>query len=179
MSKLGRNNHVRTAVAAASLMAFAFVAEARPGCDDRVLPPDQRWNGATSFATPELARFYAIGKEMTAAYVSSNTLQAEVLAKEYLQGAMHFPCNWNYGNAIHDANAILGLLALHSGRTAESGTYLIAAGRTPGSPQLNSFGPSLLLARELAQAGDYRTGVAIFHRSRLLGSRRTCRFSAC
>ena len=35
---------------------------------------------------------------------------------------------------------------------------LLAAGRTPGSPQLNSFGPNMYLARALLKAGK-RDGV--------------------
>ena len=35
--------------------------------------------------------------------------------------------------------------------------YLIEAGRTPGSPQLNSFGPNMLLAKELLEKGETAT----------------------
>lgn len=33
-------------------------------------------------------------------------------------------------------------------------TYLMAAGRTPGSPQLNSFGPNMSLAKDLLASGE-------------------------
>ncbi len=49
--------------------------------------------------------------------------------------------------------------ALQSGRKAEAVAYLAAAGASPGSPQLDSFGPSLLLASELAKAGEYQAVV--------------------
>lgn len=59
--------------------------------------------------------------------------------------------SWNYGNLVYQANSILGRVALREGRTAEAKDYLIAAGNTPGSPQLNSFGPDFILARELLE----------------------------
>ena len=152
-------------VLAFSLVLLASAAQGRPvGCDDASLPPDQRWNGATSFTTPALARFYSISQELTAAYKSNNVAAAQSLATEYLQASKSFPCNWNYGNAIHDSNAVLGLLALHSGKRNEAAQFLVSAGKTPGSPQLNSFGPSLLLAKEVAQAGQF-TAVEAYLRS--------------
>jgi hypothetical protein len=149
--------HLRCALAlAAALIGIATAVAARPqGCDDSVLPADQRWNGATSYSTPELDRFYSISAEMSAAYKARDFGSADALAREYLKLAKRFPCNWNYGNAIHNANSILGLVALRNVRKAEAVSYLAASGATPGSPQLNTFGPSLRLARELASAGEH------------------------
>ena len=156
MSNVSSHMPVRNTLVIAALIVFAVSVEARPkGCDDSRLPPDQRWNGATSIKTPELARFYAFADEMSAAY-KRGAPSTDGLARQYLEAAKRFPCNWNYGNAIHNANAVLGLLALHSGRKAEAVAYLSAAGASPGSPQLDSFGPSLLLARELAEAGEHK-----------------------
>lgn len=64
---------------------------------------------------------------------------------------------WDYGNIIHNANQILGRCALRNGKLAAAKRYLLAAGATPGSPQLNSFGPKMSLARELAQRGEMET----------------------
>ena len=148
-------------LALAALGVIARPIEARPkGCDDSVLPPDQRWNGATTYSTSALDRFYAVSDEMSAAYKKGDGASAESLAREYLRLAKQFPCNWNYGNAIHNANSILGLVALRGGRKAEAVSYLRAAGDTPGSPQLDSFGPSLLLAREVAKVGEHKAAAA-------------------
>jgi tetratricopeptide (TPR) repeat protein len=65
--------------------------------------------------------------------------------------------NWNYGNTIHNANQILGRGALREGELADAKTYLLKAGATPGSPQLNSFGPQMQLARELLEKGEKET----------------------
>ena len=61
---------------------------------------------------------------------------------------------WNYGNNIHYGNIILGRLALAAGDIEQAKKRLIEAGKTSGSPQLNSFGPSMALAKELLEKGQ-------------------------
>lgn len=92
---------------------------------------------------------------MRTAFASASPETAAPIAQDYLRAASDFPCNWDYGNAIHNANEVLGLLALREGRRADALRYLRAAGDSPGSPQLDIFGPSLLLARDLARLGEY------------------------
>lgn len=65
--------------------------------------------------------------------------------------------NDSYGNVIHNANQILGRCALREGKLADAKAYLLKAGATPGSPQLNSYGPQLHLARELLEKGEKET----------------------
>ncbi len=48
---------------------------------------------------------------------------------------------------------ILGLIALERGDSDAAANYLLQAGASPGSPQLDSFGPTLDLADRLLQAG--------------------------
>ncbi len=61
---------------------------------------------------------------------------------------------WNRGNRIHHGNLILGRIALVEGDTDEAKARLIKAGKTSGSPQLNSFGPNMSLAKELLEKGE-------------------------
>ncbi|MHC4516275.1 MAG: hypothetical protein ACYTGW_04255 [Planctomycetota bacterium] len=68
--------------------------------------------------------------------------------------------SWNYGNTIFNEHTLLGRVALREGKLDEAKKHLLAAGRTPGSPQLNSFGPDLVLARELAEKGEHDTVIA-------------------
>ena len=75
-------------------------------------------------------------------------------ANEVLATAPKFSKDWNYGNAIHKGNLALGRLALREGKIDQAGQFLLMAGRTPGSPQLNSFGPNMLLAKELLEKGE-------------------------
>lgn len=76
-------------------------------------------------------------------------------AKEYAEKMLsrNSP-GWNYGNNIHFGNIILGKMALASNDIEQAKKYLIEAGKTPGSPQLNSFGPDMSLANELLQKGE-------------------------
>jgi hypothetical protein len=62
--------------------------------------------------------------------------------------------DWNYGNAVHDGHVVLGQVALAFGDVDTAKSELLAAGRTPGSPQLNSFGPNMRLASDLLDAGE-------------------------
>ena len=61
---------------------------------------------------------------------------------------------FQYGNAIHRLNIALGSAALAADDLAAASEYLARAGKTPGSPQLNSFGPDLDLARALLARGE-------------------------
>jgi predicted Zn-dependent protease len=60
---------------------------------------------------------------------------------------------WNYGNLIYYGNFTLGMVALKKGKIEEAEKYLLEAGKTPGSPQLDSFGPNMTLAKELLEKG--------------------------
>jgi hypothetical protein len=46
---------------------------------------------------------------------------------------------------------------LREGKLADAKAYLLKAGATSGSPQLNSFGPQMPLARELLEKGEKET----------------------
>ena len=61
---------------------------------------------------------------------------------------------WNRGNQIHHGNLILGQIALADGNVEEAKSRLLLAGKTPGSPQLNSFGPNMQLAKELLERNE-------------------------
>ena len=80
--------------------------------------------------------------------------RAAVLANELLALSASYEDDWNYGNAVHHGHLILGRVALREGDTDAAKRHLFAAGRTPGSPQLDSFGPNMILAKELLAAGE-------------------------
>jgi hypothetical protein len=119
---------------------------------------------AIQYAESDLSRFYDLANQTRSAYSGGDTAAAKRLAQEYLAAAPRFPCDWNYGNAVHNANAVLGLIALQEGDRAAAVRHLLAAGRSRGSPQLDTFGPSLLLAKRLAEAGEF-DAVATYVRS--------------
>ena len=66
------------------------------------------------------------------------------------------------GNAIHDSNLVLGRLAVREGNIEAAKAYLVEAGRTPGSPNLNSFGPNVSLAKDLLEKGETEIVIAYF-----------------
>lgn len=101
------------------------------------------------FYDRERARFYRINDLAARAYRKEKWPEAEQRAREGLALADRFPKDWNYSNVIHDCHQILGLLRLREDDRAAARQHLLDAGNTRGSPQLDSYGPSLVLAREL------------------------------
>ena len=61
---------------------------------------------------------------------------------------------------IFNGHTLLGRVALREGKLDEAKQHLLAAGHTSGSPQLNSYGPGFILARELAEKGERDTVIA-------------------
>lgn len=105
-------------------------------------------------AKPTHARFYSMDGRIKRAYRRRQWRRAEVLAHEYLALAERLNPDWNYGNAIHDGNQWLGLIRVRQGDVEGAKAYLLAAGLSPGSPQLDSFGPNMMLAKELLERGE-------------------------
>lgn len=83
--------------------------------------------------------------------------KAAGLAHELLSLSDAFKDDWNYGNAIHHGHLVLGRIALKEGDRESAREHLLAAGNTPGSPQLDSFGPNMLLAKEMLVVGEVET----------------------
>ncbi len=135
----------------AAMPMFAY--EDSVTCDKCAKWSELSWNPEDTYVSEQLSRFYFLEDKITAAYSASEFSPARILIKEYLELADIYRCNWNYGNAIHDANSILGLISLKEGNIDEAATYLIKAGKSPGSPQLDSFGPEMDLANELLKSG--------------------------
>ena len=92
--------------------------------------------------------FYEMTKMAPREYSKGNLDKARSIAGRLLKEAPNWEKNWNYGNAIQAANIVLGRIAMGEGDVDRAKKHLLAAGRTPGSPQLNSFGPDMTLASE-------------------------------
>ena len=88
------------------------------------------------------------------AFEAGDIGKARAYAERVLDEAKSEPRGWNYGNALHKGNLVLGRIAVVEGRLTDAVTFLRAAGETPGSPQLNSFGPNMTLARDLLERGE-------------------------
>ena len=100
-------------------------------------------------------RFYVLAALAKYAFDLGKPDKARQYARELLQMASQYPDDWNYGNAIYYGYFVLGRLALDEGNLALAGQYLMNAASTPGSPQLNSFGPNMTLAKELLEKGQF------------------------
>lgn len=97
--------------------------------------------------------FVHLPRAAAAAFHLGRFDEARSLAERVLALAPSYRENWNYGNAVHVGHTVLGLLALQSGNPVAAIAELRAAGDTPGSPQLNSFGPIMQLAKSLLKSG--------------------------
>jgi hypothetical protein len=62
-----------------------------------------------------------------------------------------------YSQGTHVGNVVLGQIAYLSGDIKGAKEHLLQAGNVTGSPSLNSFGPDMLLAKELAAKGESET----------------------
>ncbi|QJR13496.1 hypothetical protein [Usitatibacter palustris] len=99
-------------------------------------------------------RFDALCDAAFAAFHLEQYELASRLAAEMLAAAPNFEGDWNYGNAVHAGHTVLGLLALRNGDTPLAVEELHKAGATCGSPQLGSFGPTMILAKALLRVGE-------------------------
>lgn len=112
--------------------------------------------------TSEREKFYKLADLAKMAFEADDVKKAENYANELLAQAVQYKNDWNYGNAIHHGNLVLGRIALKSGDLEKAKQYLIKAGKTSGSPQLNSFGPNMALAKELLEKNEREVVIQYF-----------------
>jgi len=106
-----------------------------------------------------VAREFLVIDPAKSAFDAGEMDAAETFSKETLAGS---ETSANAGNRIHHGNLILGRIALRKGDVEEAKIRLLAAGKTPGSPQLDSFGPNMTLAKELLERGERETVLEYF-----------------
>ena len=93
------------------------------------------------------------------AFVSGAIEAARKHANELLATAV--PGRWDHGNAVHHGNTVLGRIALRDGDLEAARRHLLASA-AEGSPQLDSFGPDMDLAKELLEKGERQAVLAYF-----------------
>lgn len=128
------------------------------GCGPGIsVTPEQRLDSTTkrlAAAATEQDRFYALNDAAKQSFVLGKTKDACKYARELLALLPKFQSDWNYGNAVQDANLVLGRIAVAEGHMAEAKQHLIESGKSKGSPQMNSFGPNMSLAKDLLEKGE-------------------------
>lgn len=105
-------------------------------------------------ASSPAERYYALNDAAKESFVLGKVEDARKYADELLTLSTSHTRDWNYGNAIHDGHMVLGRIALQENKVEEARQHLLKAGGTPGSPQLNSFGPNVSLAKDLLDKGE-------------------------
>ena len=120
--------------------------------------------GDLDAAESETERFYALNHAAKNAWRKGDIEKARALATE-MEGLLPTYMNdWNYGNAVQDANQVLGLIALGAGDVPEAKKRLLASADSKGSPQMNSFGPNMQLAKALLEEGERDVVLEYFKR---------------
>jgi hypothetical protein len=108
-------------------------------------------------------RFYGLANVAKAAFDAGDYNKAETYARELLAAVPVNGKDWNYGNAIFYGNMVIGRVALARDKNVSlAKSSLLASAQSKGSPQLNSFGPNMSLAKDLIAAGERDTVVEFF-----------------
>jgi hypothetical protein len=151
-----------------SSLGFTLVRAATP---ERLVTPEGRRSmqlisGDLTVARDERERFYALNRAAKKALDEGEEKAAAELARELERLAPKYVEDWNHGNVVQDANQVLGRIALKAGDVAEAKRRLMASADSQGSPQMNSFGPNLRLAKELLEKGERETVLEYLRRCR-------------
>lgn len=118
-------------------------------------------------AKTEIDRYLALGSAAKSEFVFGGIEKARSYGLELLSLDAGFKEEiWRDGNAVYDANLVLGRVAAQEGRITEAKQYLLEAGKSTGSPVLGSFGPNMSLARDLLQSGGRDEVLEFFDRCR-------------
>ena len=112
-------------------------------------------------ATDEYGRWVALGSAALWSVDVGRLDDAKAFALELDLLLVKYPTDWNYGNAVSKIHSVRGRLALKRGDIEQAKRELALAGASPGSPQMDTFGPNLTLARDLLATGAQGTRDAV------------------
>lgn len=158
----------------ATFLQLAFIAVMALGCNQNNSGTENKqeshnistrtWDSSksTTEESAEEKRFYDLTKNLQQKYEAGKITEVESDINEIKNLLPTFTRNWNYGNAVHNMNIVAGRIALQKGNIEEAKNQLILAGQTNGSPQLNSFGPNMSLAKELLEKKESKVVLQYF-----------------
>ena len=110
-----------------------------------------------------IVQFYLLANLAPAALAAGETEKAENYARELMVVADKRIHNRvirssSMGYATYISNMVLGRIALENGEIDKAKEHLLAAGRVTGRhPDLATFGPSMILAKQLLEKGERET----------------------
>ena len=145
----------------ALVIAAGAWGEKAPGPLDPKVRYDAAMTGLAKAKT-EAERFYALNAAEKEAYNTDRKEEARAYAQEHSKLLPKYRLNWNYGNAVQDVNMVLGRIALAEGKTEEAKKFLLKSADSSGSPQMNSFGPNMCLAKDLLEKGERQVVLEYF-----------------
>ena len=105
-------------------------------------------------------RFLLLAPFAWSAWRAGHAEEVQSLAEELLRTAETHRKGRNYGDAVHAANTVLGLLALQSGDVPGAKARLAASGKAPRTPRLASSGPNMTLAQALLERREIESVIA-------------------
>jgi len=151
-----------------ALFGLPFFMAAKMG-NKYLITPQGRLDKATkelATASNDKNKFYALDDAAKESFNVGKIQDAQNYANELLKMAPNYKDNWNYGNAVQDGNLVLGRIAVQNGHIEDAKKYLLEVGKSPGSPQMNSFGPNMSLAKDLLEKGEHDTVLQYFDQCR-------------
>jgi tetratricopeptide (TPR) repeat protein len=123
----------------------------------------QYYEQALRLTKSDMDRAYSLPDVAKFAYEANDLVKARDYATELLTKYGRVKDSHNYEDAIHYGNMVLGRIALKKGDTSGAKAYLLESGKTPGSPHLKTYGPSMILAKELLEKGERQAVIDYFH----------------
>lgn len=97
-----------------------------------------------------------------AAFEAGEYERATIYSKEALTLVEQPDYADNDADAIHYGNIVLGRIALRQGDVKAASAYLLKAGKIKGNPHLDTFGPNMMLAKELLEKGESKSVLEYF-----------------
>jgi hypothetical protein len=114
----------------------------------------QQIEEAYELTTSETQKLLLLSGMAKAAYEAAEYEKADSYARQALAAVDRLSVENTHGESIHQGNIVLGRMAFDGGGVHKAKEYLLAAGRTPGSPTLNSLGPNMGLAKQLLDVNE-------------------------
>jgi len=135
--------------------------------------------------TDAYAAYLELTKKVAEVSAAGKHDQSAALARALLKSNADYPTDWNYGNALHVGHLALGRSALAAGDIHEAEKQLLLSvdrkglpygmelirrsddtaierPRWKASPVMDSFGPDMVLAKELLLRGDTEAVIKYF-----------------